>query len=80
MQVHNELKMWQSYTVKNQSRNEKQKWAAVPLNQRIFTADTCFLESNYFCIQIQELGGSGSNTRLIALDHLVHSINEKDQP
>ena len=41
---------------------------------------TCFLESNYFCIQIQELGGSVANTRLIALDHLVHSINEKDQP
>ncbi|MEK9744455.1 MAG: fused MFS/spermidine synthase [Candidatus Puniceispirillum sp.] len=40
----------------------------------------CFIESKYFCIQVQELGGSDANTRLIALDHLVHSINEKDRP
>ena len=40
----------------------------------------CVTESNYFCIQIQDVGMAGAQTRLIALDHLVHSINEKDQP
>ena len=40
----------------------------------------CVIESNYFCIQIQDVGMAGAETRLIALDHLVHSINEKDQP
>ncbi|XDZ62732.1 fused MFS/spermidine synthase [Alphaproteobacteria bacterium LSUCC0396] len=40
----------------------------------------CMTESNYFCIQIQDVGMTGAQTRLIALDHLVHSINEKDQP
>ncbi len=40
----------------------------------------CVTESNYFCIQVQDVGMAGAETRLIALDHLVHSINEKDQP
>ena len=40
----------------------------------------CITESNYFCIQVQDVGMAGAETRLIALDHLVHSINEKDQP
>ena len=34
----------------------------------------CITESNYFCIQIQDVGMAGAETRLIALDHLVLSL------
>jgi spermidine synthase len=40
----------------------------------------CYVESDYFCIQVQNVGRVGSEVRLVALDHLVHSINDKEQP
>lgn len=41
----------------------------------------CDEESQYFCIQIDPADGmTGSPSRLMALDHLVHSINDRDDP
>ena len=39
----------------------------------------CYVESTYFCIQIQDLQRGHNKVRLMALDHLVHSINDKEQ-
>ena len=41
----------------------------------------CFMESDYFCIRIADYAAeSGRASRLMVLDHLVHSINDRDQP
>jgi spermidine synthase len=40
----------------------------------------CYAESNYFCIQVQDIRQFGGSARLMALDHLVHSINDREQP
>jgi len=38
---------------------------------------TCERESAYFCIRVDDLG---PGTRVMALDHLAHSVNERDDP
>lgn len=40
----------------------------------------CTIESDYFCIRIDEAPGFGPTARLMALDHLVHSINDRVEP
>lgn len=41
----------------------------------------CHKESNYYCIQVDEADFiSDRPGRLMALDHLVHSINDRDDP
>lgn len=41
----------------------------------------CTVESNYFCIRIDDFSQqSGRASTLMALDHLVHSINDRDDP
>jgi MFS family permease len=41
----------------------------------------CDHESQYFCIQIDPADETtGRPSRLMALDHLVHSINDRDEP
>jgi len=41
----------------------------------------CTVESDYFCIRVDNFGGvSGRISTLMALDHLVHSINDRDDP
>ncbi len=41
----------------------------------------CQLESNYFCIRIADYAGESDRpSALMALDHLVHSINDRDDP
>ena len=40
----------------------------------------CTVESDYFCIRIDDAQGFGSEARLMALDHLVHSINDRNEP
>lgn len=41
----------------------------------------CHEESNYYCIQVDETDFiSDRPGRLMALDHLVHSINDRDDP
>ncbi|MBL6958961.1 MAG: fused MFS/spermidine synthase [Rhodospirillales bacterium] len=42
---------------------------------------SCDVESDYFCIRIADFSAeSGRPSKLMALDHLVHSINDKDDP
>jgi len=44
----------------------------------------CKIESDYFCIRIDDYqndsGSNESGARLMALDHLVHSINDQNNP
>lgn len=40
----------------------------------------CTLESDYFCIRVDAAPSFGPNARLMALDHLVHSINDGAEP
>ncbi len=41
----------------------------------------CDLESDYFCIRVADYSHeSGRPSSLLALDHLVHSINDRDNP
>ena len=41
----------------------------------------CFVESDYFCIRVENYGPqSGRTSKLMVLDHLVHSINDQDDP
>lgn len=41
----------------------------------------CTAESDYFCIRIDDFSGeSGRESRLMVLDHLVHSINDRTDP
>ena len=41
----------------------------------------CNIESNYFCIRIADYTDqAGRPSSLMALDHLVHSINDRDDP
>lgn len=41
----------------------------------------CRIESDYFCIRIADYSGeSGRASALMILDHLVHSINDRDDP
>lgn len=47
---------------------------------RAFTSP-CSIESDYFCIRIDDFTAqSGRASTLMALDHLVHSINDRDDP
>jgi spermidine synthase len=42
-------------------------------------ASPCRIESDYYCIRVDDFRGQGSRlARLMALDHLVHSINDRD--
>jgi len=44
-------------------------------------ASPCEVESDYFCIRIADYDAeTGRPSRLMALDHLVHSINDRDDP
>jgi len=41
----------------------------------------CDVESDYFCIRVADYSGqTGRPSALMALDHLVHSINDRDDP
>ncbi|MEK9672564.1 MAG: fused MFS/spermidine synthase [Rhodospirillaceae bacterium] len=41
----------------------------------------CMVESDYFCIRMDDFSReSGRPSRLMVLDHLVHSINDRDEP
>jgi predicted membrane-bound spermidine synthase len=41
----------------------------------------CHIESDYFCIRVEDYGSqSGRPSKLMVLDHLVHSINDRDNP
>ena len=40
----------------------------------------CTVESDYFCIRVDDAPGFGPTARLMALDHLVHSINDQAEP
>ncbi len=47
---------------------------------RAFTSP-CTVESDYFCIRVDDFTAmSGRPSALMALDHLVHSINDRDDP
>ena len=44
-------------------------------------ASPCSIESDYFCIRVDDFSGqTGRASALMALDHLVHSINDRDDP
>lgn len=39
----------------------------------------CDAESAYYCIQIDDIGAAGE-ARVMALDHLAHGVNSRDEP
>ena len=43
-----------------------------------FNKSPCHKETDYFCIKLQNIGPPGADIKLMALDHLVHSINDKN--
>ncbi|MEQ8398383.1 fused MFS/spermidine synthase [Thalassobaculum sp.] len=44
-------------------------------------ASACLQESDYFCIRVDDFSAvSGRPSALIVLDHLAHSINDRDDP
>ncbi|MCB2101024.1 MAG: fused MFS/spermidine synthase, partial [Rhodobacterales bacterium] len=44
-------------------------------------ASPCQVESDYFCIRVDDMSAqTGRPSALMALDHLVHSINDRDDP
>ncbi|NQW00215.1 MAG: fused MFS/spermidine synthase [Rhodospirillales bacterium] len=49
-------------------------------NQLHAFSSPCDLESDYFCIRVDAAPAFGPTARLMALDHLVHSINDRAQP
>lgn len=42
--------------------------------------NACDTESRYFCIRVDDFGGAGRPMRIMALDHLVHGVNDRDDP
>ncbi len=55
-------------------------FAFTPLGGFAF-ASPCDEESQYFCIQVDPADDiTGRSSRLLALDHLVHSINDREEP
>ena len=49
-------------------------------NQLSAFSSPCMQESDYFCIRIDPAPAFGPSARLMALDHLVHSINNGSDP
>jgi predicted membrane-bound spermidine synthase len=49
-------------------------------NQLKAFSSPCTLESDYFCIRVDPAPMFGPSARLMALDHLVHSINDGAAP
>ena len=42
--------------------------------------NSCLEETEYFCVRIDELVFNGRKGRLMALDHLAHGVNDRDDP
>lgn len=40
----------------------------------------CLRESPHFCIRVDDLAGVGRPARVMALDHLAHGVNDRDDP
>jgi len=40
----------------------------------------CTVESDYYCIRVDPFDASGGQARVLALDHLVHGVNDRDDP
>ena len=40
--------------------------------------NACLAESQYFCIRVDPVGGFGRPARVMALDHLAHGVNDRD--
>lgn len=40
----------------------------------------CDVESDYYCIRIDPVGGAGREARVMALDHLAHGVNDSEDP
>ncbi|MEO0818860.1 MAG: fused MFS/spermidine synthase [Pseudomonadota bacterium] len=40
----------------------------------------CLVESPYFCIRVDDAPGFGRPARVMALDHLVHGVNDRADP
>ena len=40
----------------------------------------CLVESQYFCIRVDDLQAYGRPSRVMALDHLGHGVNDRDDP
>lgn len=52
--------------------------AAAP--ERLVAATACLEESAYFCIRVDDVAFMGREARLMALDHLVHGVNDLESP
>lgn len=53
--------------------------AAVSVGAAGDALSPCDEESGYFCIRVDDLSGSRA-ARVLALDHLAHSVNDRDDP
>ena len=40
----------------------------------------CLEESQYFCIRVEPVPGYGREARVMALDHLAHGVNDREDP
>jgi len=52
--------------------------AAYP--QVLHLSNSCDEESRYFCIRVDDFGDGARPMRIMALDHLVHGVNDKADP
>ncbi|MEL6210928.1 MAG: fused MFS/spermidine synthase, partial [Pseudomonadota bacterium] len=53
---------------------------AVAAPDRFGLRSACDEESSYFCIRVDETAAFGRPARVMALDHLVHGVNDRDDP
>lgn len=43
-------------------------------------ASPCLEESGYYCIRVDDTAMFGRDARVMALDHLAHGVNDRDEP
>lgn len=43
-------------------------------------SNACFRESSYFCIRVDDIVFNGRPSRVLALDHLAHGVNDAEEP
>ncbi|MEM8836449.1 MAG: fused MFS/spermidine synthase [Pseudomonadota bacterium] len=53
---------------------------AVYQPQRLGLGTSCLEETSYFCVRVDDVVFNGRQSRLMALDHLAHGINDAQDP
>lgn len=42
--------------------------------------NSCLVETSYFCVRVDDIVFNGRESRLLALDHLAHGVNDQKDP